>query len=161
MGFGGGVDLPLPLVCGLALGLGLPYCPWGGGAPLRRYSRSGGGGFLSWGPWGGGFGALGWGVFSPLLVLVLLLLLLLLLLLSSPPRSCNLPQPLRRGSMPPALLPASHLPKPYSTERAKLGFVPNIRLNSVTPTRRVRPPPSRHSTRTLRGSAAHLCTPTT
>ena len=41
--------------------------------------------------------------------------------------------------MPPALLPAYHLPEPSSTERAKLGFVPNIRLNSVTP-HEARPP---------------------
>ena len=107
---------------------------------------------------GGGLGALVGGVFPLLLVL---LLLLLLLLSSPPPRSCNLAQPLRCGSMPPALLPDSHLPKPSSTDRAKLGFVPNIRLNSVTPTRRVRPPPSRHSTRTPRGSPPHVCTLTT
>ena len=68
------------------------------------------------------------GVFFPALLVLLLLLLplLLLLLLSSPPRSCNLAQPLRRASMPPALLPDSHLPEPSSTERAKFGFVRNI-----------------------------------
>ena len=47
------------------------------------------------------------------------------------------------------------------TDRAKLGFVPIVRLNSVTPTRRVGPPPSRHSTRTPRGKAPHVCTLTT
>ena len=109
---------------------------------------------------GEGLGALVGGVFSPPL-LVLPVLLLLLLLSSPPPRSSNLAQPLRYGSMPPALLPASHLPKPSSPERAKLGFAPNIRLNSVTPTRRVRPPSSRHSTRTPRGSPPHVCTLTT
>ena len=145
--------LPLPLACGLALGLGL-----GGGASFSSLLSKWRGFFL--GALGGGLGALGGGVFPPLLVL-LLLLLLLLRLLSSLPRSCNLAQPLRCGSMPPALLPASHLPKPSSTERAKLGFAPNIRLNSVTPTRRVRPPPSRHSTRTPRGSPPHVCTLTT
>ena len=113
-------------------------------------------GFFLGGP-GGGLGVLWGGVLPPLLVLLLLLLLVLV----SPGLSCHLPQPLRCGSMPPALLPASHLPKPSNTERAKLGFVPIIRPNSVTPTRRVRPPPSRHSTRTPRGSAPHVCTLTT
>ena len=119
---------------------------------LATLEVAGAGFFL--GGLGGGFGGLRGGVFPPLL-------LLLLLLLSSPPRSCNLAQPLRCGSMPTALLPASHLPKPSSTKRAKLGFAPNIRLNSVTPTRRVRPPSSRHSMRTPRGSPPHVCTLTT
>ena len=104
-------------------------------------------GFFLWG--------LGGGVLPPLLVLLVLLWLLV-----SPARSCNLPQPLRCASMPPALLPASPLLKPSSTERAKLGSVPIIWLNSVTPTRRVRPPPSCHSTRAPRGSAPHVCTMT-
>ena len=96
-----------------------------------------------------------------LLLLLLVLLLLLLQLLVSPARYCTLTQPLRCGSMPPALLPTSHLPKPCSTERAKLGSVPIMGPNPVTPTRRVRPPPSRHSTRTPQGSAPHVCTLTT
>ena len=61
---------------------------------------------------------------------------------SPPPRSRNVTQPLRCESMPPALLPASHLPKPSRTERAKSGSVRIIRPNPVTPTRRVRPPPA-------------------
>ena len=150
MGGGGGFALAFGLRLGLRLGLG--------GLGVRLFVATlevaGAGFFL--GGLGGGLGALGGGVFPPLL-----LPLLLLLLLSSPPRSCNLAQPLRCGSMPPALVPASHLPKPSSTERAKLGFAPNIQLNSVTPTRHVRPPPSRHSTRTPRGSPPHVCTLTT
>ena len=107
------------------------------------------------------FGGLGGGgVFPPLRVL-LLLMLLLLLLLSSPPPVLQRGPTLALSSMPPALLPDSHLPTPSSTERAKLGFVPNIRLNSVTPTRHVCAPPSRHSTRTPQGSPPHVCTLTT
>ena len=91
----------------------------------------------------------------------MLLLLLLLLLLVSPARPCTLIQPLRCGSMPPAILPASDLPNPCSTERAKLGSFPIIRPHSVAPRRCVLPPPSRHSTRTPRGSASHVYTLTT
>ena len=86
------------------------------------------------------------------------MVVVVLLLLVSLARSCTLTQPLRYESMPLALLPASHLPKPSSTERAKLGSFPIIRPNSVIPTRRVQPPPSRHSTRTPRGSAPHVYT---
>ena len=60
-----------------------------------------------------------------------------------PPPPPTLVQPLCCGSIPPPpppLLPASHLPNPYSTERAMVGSLPNIRPNSVTPTRCVRPP---------------------
>ena len=86
--------------------------------------------------WGGGLGNLGGGGgggFPPLLVLhlllvllvllVLLLLRLLLLLLLVPPPSPTLTQPLRYGfiSLPPPLLPNSHLPNVYSSERAILG----------------------------------------
>ena len=96
------------------------------------------------------------------LLLQLLLLLLLQLLLVSPPPSSTLTQPLGCGSMPPPpLLPASHLPDPCNTARAKLGSFPNIRPNSVTPMRCVRPPPSRYSTRTPWGSAPHVCAITT
>ena len=142
----------------LAFGLGLGLLGLGGGVLLAILEA----GFFLGGLGGAGLGlgALGGGVLSPLPVLLVLLLLLLLLLLVCPARSCTLTQPLRCKSMPPAILPASHLPKPSSTERAKLGSVPIIWPNSVTPTRRVRPPPSRHSTdtRTLRGSAPHVCT---
>ena len=58
---------------------------------------------------------------------------------------------------PPPLLPPSHLPSLYNTERAKLGSLPNMRPNLVTPTRCVRPPPSPHSTRTPPGSQPHDC----
>ena len=87
-----------------------------------------------------------------MIVVVLLLRLLLLLLLLSPPCYPTLTQALRCGSMPP--LASARVPL-YSTERSMLGSFPNIRPNSVTPTRCVRPPPSRHSTRTPRGSAPH------
>ena len=93
-------------------------------------------GFL--GGLGGGLGVLVGGVLSPLQQQQLLLLLLrVLLLLFSPPSSATLTQPLRYGSMPPPppLLPASHLPNRYSTERAMLGSFPNMWPNSVTPTR--------------------------
>ena len=61
--------------------------------------------------------------------MLLVLLVLLLLVVVSPARSYTLTQPLRSGSMSPALLFASHLPKPSSTERAKLGSVPIIQPN--------------------------------
>ena len=91
-------------------------------------------------------GGLGGG-FPPLLVLVVVLLLLLLL----PPSSPTLTQRLRCGSIQPPLLPASHVPNPYSTETAMLGSFPNLGPSSVTPTRCVRPPPSHHSTRSPGG----------
>ena len=117
---------------------------------------------VSWGPRGGGSAG---GVSPPRSPLVLRLLVLLvlfrLLLLLSPASSPSLTQPLRYGSMPTSLLPASYLPNPYSTERAMSGSFPNIRPNSVTPTMCVPPRRSRHSTRTPRGSAPHVCTLTT
>ena len=61
----------------------------------------------------------------------------------------------------PPTQPASRLRNPYSTERAILGSFPNIRPNSVSPTRCVRPHPSCHSTGTPRGSAPHVCRLTT
>ena len=109
--------LPLPLPWGLALALGLLCWAWGEGR-LPRYSRSGG--VFSWGPWGG-LGALGGGCPPPAAGAVLLLLLLLV----SSARSCNLPKPLRCRSMPPALLPASHLPKPSNTESGQIGVRPH------------------------------------
>ena len=39
-----------------------------------------------------------------------------------------------------------------------LGLFPNMHASLVTPTRCVRPPPSRHLTRTPRRSAPHDCT---
>ena len=49
---------------------------------------------------------------------------------------------------------ASQRPNPINTKSATLGSCPNMRPSSVTLTRLVRPPPSPHSTRTLRGSPA-------
>ena len=141
--------LALPLALPLALALGLVWASGGSSSLLSKWRG------LFLGALGGGlgFGALGGGVvLSPLVVVVLLLRLVY------PARSCTLTQPLCYGSMSPALLPASHLPNLCSTERAKLGSFPNILHNSVTPTRCVRPPPSRHSTRSPRGSAPHVCT---
>ena len=143
-----GFALALGLRLGLGLVLALRGLGGGGGGGLFVATLEVAGFFL--GGLGGGFGGLGGGALPPLV--------LLLLLLVSPARSGNLTQPLRCGSMPPTLLPDSHLPKPTNTERATFGSVPIIRPNSVTPTRRVRPPASRHSTRTPRGSAAHVCT---
>ena len=158
--------MPLPLPLGLGLALGLVWAS-AGGASSSLLSKQGF--FLgAFGGGGVGFGGLGGSVLSPplvvvvvVVVVVVLLLLLLVVVVVSPARSYTLTQPLRRGSMPPALLPAFYLPKPSSTERAKLVSVPIIRPNSVTSTRCVRPPPSRHSTRTPRGSAPHVCTLTT
>ena len=157
---GGGFALALGLRLGL--GLGFALLPLGGGLFVATLEVAGAGFFL--GGLGGSLGALVGVFFSPLLVLlpVLLLLLLLLLLSSPPPPVLQTPPTLAfAGPCPPHILTASHLPKPSSTERAKLGFVPNIRLNSVNPTRRDRPPPSRHSTHTPRGSPPHVCTLTT
>ena len=106
--------LPLPLPLGLALALGLLCWAWGGGVFFATLEA----GFFLGGLVGrlGDLGGEGGGVLPALLVLLPLLLLLV-----SPARSYNLTQPLRYGSMPPALLPASLLPKTSSTERAKLG----------------------------------------
>ena len=42
-----------------------------------------------------------------------------------------------------------------------LGLFPNMRPSSLTPTKCVRPPPSRHLTGTPRGSVTQDCTLTT
>ena len=154
-GVGGGGGFALALGLRLGLGLGLAMLPLGGGGASSPLLSKWRGRVLFLGALGGGLGALG-GVSSPRWCCCCCCCCH-----PPPPRSSNLAQPLRCGSMPPALLPASHLPKPSRTERAKLGFAPNIRLNSPTPTRRVRSPPSRHSTRTPRGSRPHVCTLTT
>ena len=83
----------------------------GGGATSSLLSKCRG--FL------GFLGAFWGGVLAPLLVLVLLLLLVLLP--PPPPSPPILTQPLRCGCRPPSLLPASHLPNPYSTKGAMLG----------------------------------------
>ena len=69
--------------------------------------------------------------------------MLLLLLLLSPPSSPTLTQPMRCGSMPPPLPPASHLPNAYTTARAMFGTFPNTRPDTVTPRPCVRPLSSR------------------
>ena len=93
---GAGVALPLALAWGLALALGLPCCPWWGGASSSLLSKWRG---LFLGSWGGVFWVLVGGVLPPLLLLLL----------------CWSPPP---GHATTALLPPSHLPKPSSTERA-------------------------------------------
>ena len=49
-------------------------------------------------------------------------------------------------------------PTQKSTGRAMLGLFPNMRRSSLTPTKCVRPPPSRHSTGTPQGSVPQDCT---